>query len=267
MSGSRQAWLVIGLLTALVGIFLIVPSLLMAISSLSAGDTLDFPPEGLSLRWFGALLRNNDIRSSFVNTFEVSLICTVLGVLVGAPASVAMARCNWKIKPLIELFLFLPFIIPAVVTAVGFLMVYGAAGLLGRPWALAVALCAFNIPFMIGAITATVNRLDPHLEEAAASSGARPVERFITVTLPTIMPGVISGALLLFVLTFNEYVVSSFLVDVRSMTLPVEVFNQGRGVTTPLMAAISVLYLAISIVAIVTVDRLVGIESFFRSGH
>jgi len=267
MSSARGAWIAMGCVVALVSMFLLMPSLLMAISALSAGDVLNFPPEGVSLRWFLALLQNDEMRTALVNSFQVSLICTLLSVLAGTPASVALARTSWKIKPVIELFLFLPFIIPAVVTAVGFLTVYGEADLIGRPWALGIALSAFNLPFMMGAVMATVNRLDPNLEEAAASCGARPVERFLTVTLPAIMPGVVSGALLLFVLTFNEYVVSSFLVDVRSMTLPIEIFNQGRGVTSPIVAAASVLYLLISVVAIIGVDRLVGIESVFRSEH
>jgi len=267
MTQIGSARLTVAALTLLVAAFLLLPSALMALSALSAGNILTFPPQGLSLRWFAELAGNRAIRGALANSAEVSLLATVIAALAGTPASVALARLPWSLRPLMDLFLLLPFIIPAVVTAVGFMTVFGAAGLLGNLPALSVALAAFNLPFMIAAVSATAARLDPHLDEAASSCGAPPVERFLTVTLPTLLPGVISGALLLFVLTFNEYVVSSFMVDVHSMTLPVQVFNSGRGATTPLLAAISVLYFAISLVAIWAVDRLAGIEAFFRSSH
>ena len=128
-----------------------------------------------------------------------------------------------------------------------------------------MALCVINLPFMIWAVSASANALDSELENAAANCGAPPVVVFFTVTLPAVMPGVITGALLMFILAFNEFLVSLFLVDSRIVTLPVQIYNSIRSVITPDLAAVSVVYILIAVLAVWLLDRLVGLEIFLRS--
>ena len=117
----------------------------------------------------------------------------------------------------------------------------------------------------IWSVAASVNGLDPELANAAANCGAPPVQAFFTVTLPAVMPGVITGALLMFILAFNEFLVSLFLTDSRTVTLPVQIYNSIRSVITPALAAVSVLYIVIALAAVVLLDRLVGLDIFLRS--
>jgi putative spermidine/putrescine transport system permease protein len=122
-----------------------------------------------------------------------------------------------------------------------------------------------NLPFMIWGVSASVNALDPDMENAAANCGAPPVQVFLTVTLPAVMPGVITGALIMFVLAMNEFIVSLLLVNARIVTLPVMIYNSIRSIITPDLAAVSVVYILVAGAAVWLLDRLVGLDIFLRS--
>jgi putative spermidine/putrescine transport system permease protein len=114
-------------------------------------------------------------------------------------------------------------------------------------------------------VSGSVNALDPDLEAAAANCGAPPLQAFFSVTLPAVMPGVITGSLLMFILALNEFLVSLLLVDARIVTLPVQIYNSIRSIITPDLAAISVVFVAVAGVAIAALDRLVGLDIFLKS--
>jgi putative spermidine/putrescine transport system permease protein len=263
-SGARVLFLAI---VSLLVIFLIGPSLLMAIASFSGGGTLTFPPQGFGLHWYATLFDDEVLRAAFVNTAWVALVCTLVSTAAGTAAAIALARYGIPFRAGVELFMLLPFTIPLAVEGVGLLNVSGALGLIGVRWAIGIAIAATNLPFVTGAVSSAARRLDPSIEEAASSCGAYPVERFVTVTVPSLLPGILAGGLIMFITACNEFVICSFLVDVRSMTLPVELYNQARGVATPMIAAVSVCYTVVSIGAIWGIDRLAGIDSFLRASR
>jgi putative spermidine/putrescine transport system permease protein len=118
---------------------------------------------------------------------------------------------------------------------------------------------------MIWAVTGSVNALDPDLEHAAANCGAPPLQTFFAVTLPAVMPGVITGSLLMFILALNEFLVSLLLVDSRIITLPVLIYNSIRAIITPDLAAISVVFVVVAAIAIAMLDRAVGLDIFLKS--
>jgi putative spermidine/putrescine transport system permease protein len=145
------------------------------------------------------------------------------------------------------------------------MLLFGEIGVLGRLWPVGLACCLINLPFMIWAVTASANALDPDLENAAANCGAPPVQTFLFVTLPAVMPGIITGSLLMFILALNEFLVSLLLVDARIVTLPVQIYNSIRSIITPDLAAVSVVFIGAAALAIVFIDRLVGLDIFLRS--
>ena len=118
---------------------------------------------------------------------------------------------------------------------------------------------------MIWAVTSSAALLDPDLELAATSCGAGRVQMFLFVTLPAVMPGVITGSLLMFILAMNEFLVSLLLVDARTVTLPVQIYNSIRSIITPDLAAVSVVFIALAALAIALLDRLVGLDLFLKS--
>lgn len=246
-------------------VILSMPTIIVIGASLTAGEMVQFPPDGLSLRWYGRLLEMDGFRDAFLRTLYVSIVCTLISLPAGTLAALASVRYRLRMQAGIQVYLLLPFTIPLVVSGLSLMILYGELRVLGSLWPIGLALCIINLPFMIWSVSASVNELDPEIENAAANCGAPPVQAFLTVTLPAVMPGVITGALLMFILAFNEFLVSLFLTDSRTVTLPVQIYNSIRGVITPDLAAVSVVYIVIALAAIWLLDRLVGLEIFLRS--
>ena len=145
------------------------------------------------------------------------------------------------------------------------MLVFGEVGVHGSLWPVGVATAVINLPFMIWAVSSSAAGIDPDLELAAQSCGAGPVQTFFYVTLPSVMPGIITGSLLMFILSLNEFLVSLLLVDARIVTLPVQVYNSIRSIITPDLAAVSVVFIAVAMLAITVLDKLVGLEIFLKS--
>lgn len=246
-------------------LFLALPTLVVLAASFTAGNIVTFPPDGWSLRWYATLLLKPDFLAAFGRSLQVGAVCTALAVPAGTLAALALARGGARFAVPLQVYLLLPFTIPLVVSGIGLMLVFGPLGLLGRVWPVGVACCVVNLPFMIWAVAASVNHLNPDLEHAAMNLGAPPTHAFFTVTLPAVAPGIVTGALVMFILAVNEFLVSLMLVDARTVTLPVLVYNAIRSTITPDLAAVSVVYLALALAAIWLLDRWVGLELFLRS--
>ncbi len=241
-------------------VFLALPNIVIVMISFTSGNMVAFPPEGFSLRWYEALLTRPEFMAALQRSLWVGLVCTALAVPAGTLAALALARFRIRFPTGLQLYLLLPFTIPLVVSGIALMLLFGRAGLLGSVWPVGIAACVINLPFMIWAVAASVNHLDPDLENAAMNCGAPPTHTFFTVTLPAVAPGILTGALIMFILAVNEFLVSLMLVDARIVTLPVLVYNAIRNIITPDLAAVSVVYLLIAIAAIWVLDRLVGLD-------
>ena len=263
MSGRRHyvLWLVVGFTL----VTLSLPTLVIVGASFTAGKIIAFPPDGLSLRWYAAIANAGDLRAAFLRSLYVAVVCTLVAIPIGTLAGVALAKYRLRYEKTIQLYLLLPFTIPLIGSGIGLMLIFGAAGVLGRLWPIGIACCVINLPFMIWAVAGSVNALDPDLENAAANCGAPPVQTFFAVTLPAVMPGVITGSLLMFILALNEFLVSLLLVDARIMTLPVQIYNSIRSIITPDLAAISVVFIVCAALVIALLDRLVGLDIFLKS--
>ena len=263
MSGRKPwvMWLIVGFSL----ITLSLPTLVIVGASFTAGKIIAFPPDGLSLKWYAAIAEASDLRSAFFRSLYVATVCTLVAIPLGTLAGVALAKYRLRTEKTIQLYLLLPFTIPLIGSGIGLMLVFGSAGVLGQLWPIGIAICAINLPFMIWAVSGSVNALDPDLENAAANCGAPPVQTFFAVTLPAVMPGVITGSLLMFILALNEFLVSLLLVDARIMTLPVQIYNSIRSIITPDLAAISVVFVVVAGLAVAALDRLVGLDIFLKS--
>ena len=263
MSG-RKPW-VLWLLVGFSLITLSLPTLVIVGASFTAGKIIAFPPDGLSLKWYAAIADASDLRSAFLRSLYVATVCTLVAIPLGTLAGVALAKYRLKYEKAVQIYLLLPFTIPLIGSGIGLMLIFGSAGVLGQLWPIGIAICAINLPFMIWAVSGSVNALDPDLENAAANCGAPPVQTFFAVTLPAVMPGVITGSLLMFILALNEFLVSLLLVDARIMTLPVQIYNSIRSIITPDLAAISVVFVVVAGLAVAALDRLVGLDIFLKS--
>jgi putative spermidine/putrescine transport system permease protein len=246
-------------------LFLALPTLVVLAASFTAGSIVTFPPQGLSLRWYAELLHRPEFLAALGRSLQVGLVCTLLAIPAGTLAALALARFRLRWATGLQVYLLLPFTIPLVVSGIGLMLVFGPLGWLGRVWPVGLACCVINLPFMIWAVAAAVNHLDPDLEHAAHNLGAPPTHAFFTVTLPAVTPGIVTGALVMFILAVNEFLVSLMLVDARTVTLPVLVYNAIRSTITPDLAAVSVVYVVLAAAAIWLLDRLVGLDLFLKS--
>jgi putative spermidine/putrescine transport system permease protein len=265
MTGPRAKSLVLWGIVSAVVVMLSLPTVVIIGASFTAGDIVAFPPDGLSLRWYERLLGARAFQDAFWRTLYVSVVCTAIALPVGTLAAIGLVRYRVRFARTVQVYLLLPFTVPLVVSGLSMMLLFGEMRLLGALWPVGFALCLINIPFMIWSVSASVNALDPELENAAAMCGAGPVATFFTVTLPAVMPGVITGGLLMFILAFNEFIVSLLLTDARTVTLPVQIYNSIRSVITPDLAAVSVVYIVIALVAVWLLDRLVGLDIFLKS--
>ncbi|MEZ5591462.1 MAG: ABC transporter permease [Gammaproteobacteria bacterium] len=265
MTSQRAKAIVLWLFVLCSLLLLGLPTLIILGASFTAGDIVAFPPDGFSLRWYSELWRLDDFKDAFVRSLYVSAICTLISLPTGTLAALALIRGKLKFRNSIQVYLLLPFTIPLVVSGIGSMLVFGELRILGQLWPIGLALCVINLPFMIWAVSASAHQLDPDLENAAANCGAPPLQTFLTVTLPAVSPGVITGALLMFILAFNEFLVSLFLIDARIVTLSVSIYNSIRSVITPDLAAVSVVYILVAALAVWLLDRLVGLDLFLKS--
>ena len=265
MTGSRSKAIVLWTFVAAALLMLSAPTVVVLGASFTAGNIITFPPDGLSLKWYGAIAQATDLRQAFLRSLVVATVCTAVAIPVGTLAGIALAKYRVRFARFIQIYLLLPFTIPLIGSGIGLMLIFGNAGVLGRLWPVGIACCVINLPFMIWAVTASASNLSPDLELAAANCGAPPLQRFFYITLPAVLPGVITGSLLMFILALNEFLVSLLLVDARTMTLPVQIYNSIRSIITPDLAAVSVVFIAAAGLAIALLDRLVGLDIFLKS--
>ena len=246
-------------------VFLILPSLIILVVSLGSGEIISFPPTELSLQWYASLLDQPQYVQPFVNSVIVATFCTAISIPIGIVTALGLNRYDIRFEDGIQIYLLLPFTVPLVVSGFIFLIIFGRLGWIGQLWAVGLGLTIINIPFMIWSVASSVNAFDPTLEDAARSLGAEEIQTFFKITLPSLMPGVISGALLMFMLALNEFIVSLIITVTETETLPVAIYGAIRGNISPQIAAVSSVYVLVAIVAIVVADRLVGLERFLHT--
>lgn len=257
--------LVLWLLVGLCVVTLSAPTLVVLGASFTAGNMIAFPPQGLSLQWYARIALAEDLRQAFVRSLIVATICTLVALPAGTLAGIALSRFRLRFGSAIQIYLLLPFTVPLIGSGIGLMLVFGSWGALGSLWPVGVACAVINLPFIIWAVASSAGALDPDLELAAASCGAGRVQTFLSVTLPGVLPGVITGSLLMFILAMNEFLVSLLLTDARTVTLPVQIYNSIRSIITPDLAAVSVVFIVMAGLAIAVLDRIVGLEIFLKS--
>lgn len=236
--------------------FLLAPLLIVGVLSVSAGDYLSFPPPGWSGRWFAALVGNGALVQAARNSAVLAAAVTAVSLLAGFPAALAVAR-GMAPAP-VAAALAAPLLMPTLVLGLALLMVLQPLGLLATWTGLALGHLVVVLPFVVRLLVTALTALPPDLEAAAATLGAAPLRAFFHVTLPLAAPGALAAATLSFLLSFDETVISLFLVGPRLTTLPVTLFHYTENHADPLVAALAVTLILFAAVIVLVVDRLVG---------
>ena len=248
--------MIVRLLAACGYSFLLAPLVVVIVLSFTSAPYLTFPPPGLSLRWYVALAGNAEMLRAAWSSVVLGIIVTAAALLTGMPAALAVARRQapaWVAGALS-----LPLLLPTLVIGLALLMVLQPLGLLASWPGLALGHLMVVLPFVVRLMVSAFAGLPPQLEDAAATLGARPWQGFWLVTLPLAAPGAIAAAVLSFLLSFDETVISLFLVGPRLTTLPVALFHYAEARVDPLLAALAVVLIVLALAIVLLVDRLVG---------
>jgi spermidine/putrescine transport system permease protein len=243
--------------TALVYLFLYAPIAILVVFSFNASRQTAFW-SGFTLDWYRRLLDNEPLFRAVRNSLVVAGAATALAVLLGTPAALALARPSFRGRRATQALLYLPVIIPEVVLGAALVTFFGAVQLRLSLWTVVIAHVVFSVSYVAIVVRARLAGLDPALEEAARDLGAGPFETFRRVTLPLAAPGILASALLVFTLSIDDYVITSFVAGVGATTLPLHIYSMLKVGVTPEVNAVSTLLLAATVLLIVLAHRLLG---------
>jgi putative spermidine/putrescine transport system permease protein len=245
---------------ALAYVLLALPAVIVVVSSLSRTTYLTFPPQGLTLAWYWRAFESEAFMGSLALSTRLAVAATVLALAIGTPAAYAVDRYRFRGRELLQSFLISPLIVPLVVLAIGLLQLLTWLGL-GQPFLrLLIGHVVITLPYVVRTMTASLALFDRSLEEAAMSLRATPWQVLRRVTLPVLLPGLLSSAVFCFVTSFGNITVSVFLSRGGQVTLPVQIFTYVEHSYDPVLAAVSTLVIAVTIAVIVVVERTVGLE-------
>jgi putative spermidine/putrescine transport system permease protein len=245
---------------ALAYLVLALPAVIVVLSSLSRTTYLTFPPRGLTLQWYARAFESEAFMGSLALSTRLALVATAVALLLGTPAAYAVDRHRFRGRELLQAFLISPLIVPLVVLAIGLLQLLTWIGL-GQPFVrLLIGHVVITLPYVVRTMSASLALFDRSLEEAAMSLRATPWQVVRRVTLPVLLPGLLTSAVFCFVTSFGNITVSVFLARAGEVTLPVQIFTYVEHSYDPVLAAVSTLVIAVTLAVILLVERTVGLE-------
>ncbi len=249
-SGPGLQRAVFGAWTVAILAFLYVPILLLVAYSFN-DSRLNVTWEGFTTRWFGELFQNRTLLRAFQNSLIVGLATTAVSTLLGTAGAWLLHRYRFPARGPLQLFVFIPMVMPEILMGVSLLVLFVTLSLPLGHLSLVIAHTTFCFPFVMVGVQARLQGIDPALEEAAMDLGATPWQAFRLVIVPYLMPAIISGALMAFTLSFDEYIVSIFVSGPESQTLPLKVFGMVRVGLNPQLNALSTLFIAATILLVI----------------
>lgn len=244
-----------------IAVFVLAPLLVVAASAVTSTGYLTFPPQGFSLEWFGAAFRNSSFIDGLVTSVRLGLLATAICVVCGTLAAYAIARVPGRLTAWLEQVFLSPLLLPSAVLGLGLLQVLSLSGWRGYFLGGLLAHVIVASPFVVRAVLAGLRQMDPRIVEASQSLGAGPIRTFLTVVLPSIGPSIASGAVFAFVISFDEAVVTLFLVGPQFETLPVTIFTYVQYSNDPSVAAISTVIVIFCAVLVGIMNKLQGGKS------
>ncbi len=239
------------LLLILVFIFLFLPIIVLIIYSFNSSQ-MNILFEGFTLKWYKELFNNTDLIESFINTFLVAISSTAISTIIGTISAYGLYKYDFPFKKIINGLIYIPIVIPEIVLGISLLSVYTLMKLELSLMTIILSHIAFSIPFVIVSVRTTLTKETITYEEAARDLGASNYRVFKDIVLPTIMPGVISGATLAFTLSLDDVVISYFTAGPGSNTLPLYIYSMIKTGITPDVNALTSIILIITFIILLS---------------
>jgi len=253
----------------LVVIFLYAPIVILLIFSFNKSAVPTFPLSGFTLHWYRAFLANSEIRGALETSAIIAALSSAGAVVLGVLASIALTRRRFRIKPAVSALLLSPLVIPYVVFGISLLLLFHTLGVPRSLLTVVIGHIVISLPYTILVLVPRLDQIDVSLEEAAFDLGASRLRTFRSITLPLILPAVVSAFLIAFTTSFDEYAVASFVVGTR-VTFPIYLYSALRFPSQlPQVIAVAVVVLVLSLAVVVAAEvgrrfverRFVALES------
>jgi putative spermidine/putrescine transport system permease protein len=241
-------------------IFMLAPIVIVCIVAFTPEGFLSFPTNGLSLRWFRTIAQYPEFIRAFWVSIWLGALSSVIALSLSVPAALAIARYRFKGRDALATLFMSPLMIPPVVLGIAFLRFFSLVGLGGTFTGLVLSHIVIVFPFALRLTLASAVGMDRAIEQAAISLGASDWIVFRRVTLPLILPALISGWALAFIQSFDEVTMSVFVAAPGTETLPVRMFLYIQDNIDPLVTSVSASVIALTVIALVALDRLYGLE-------
>lgn len=257
------------IITVLVFVFLYIPMLVLAVASFNEGlDIAVF--KGFTFDQYRELFRDRALLHLLGNSLIIAVLSTLIATVLGTAAAVGIHSMRGRMRSAIMTVTNIPMTNPDIVTGVSLALLFAFAGTLLRNnnvlgfWTLLIAHITFNLPYVILNVMPKLAQMDPDMTEAALDLGCTPVQAFFKVVLHEIMPGVISGALMAFTMSLDDFVISYFVTGSSFITLPVEIYNYTK---KPIQPKIYALFTLIFVAILIMMSAMNLLQARDRSKH
>ena len=234
------------IVVTLVVVFLLAPLVVIAVGSVNENRYLNFPPEGFSLSWYAELFTDPGWRTSIRYSVTIATISAALAVLIAMPLAFILRTYRIRLSPLLYTLGILPFMLPPIISALGMQVFWLSTGHVGRIENVIIAHAIFFSTLPLVTISLAMETMDQALPEAARTLGADQRTTFRTITLPLLIPSMVTGYAAAFVLSLNEYIIAFLVAGFTVETLPVKIVNGLRYGFTPTIAAVAVVFIVIA---------------------
>lgn len=242
--------------------FLFLPILVIILFSFNT-SSLNIVFEGFTFDWYKELFNNKTLLEALYNTLIVAFVSTIISTIIGTISAYALKKYNFPFKNIILELLYIPIVIPEIVLGISLLAIYTLLKLELGLFTLILAHICFSIPFVIINVRSVLDNMDPNIEKAASDLGASKLKTFFNVVIPTILPGILSGAQLALTLSLDDVVISYFTAGPGSNTLPLHVYSIIKtGVTPDVNALITIMLLFVFV--ILTISTIINLKRLRR---
>ena len=239
---------------ALVLVFLYAPIAILLVFSFNKASVPTFPLSGFTLHWYHQFATNPELKGALQTSAIVAALSSLGAVLLGVLSSIALVRRRFVAKAAVSALLLSPLVIPYVVFGVSLLLLFHKLGIPRSMLTVVIGHVVISLPYTILVLVPRLEQIDVSLEEAAYDLGAGPLRTFRSVTLPLILPAVVSALLIAFTTSFDEYAVASFVVGTRT-TFPIFLYSALRFPNQlPQVIAVAVVVIVVSLVVVVAAE-------------
>ncbi|OKH12015.1 ABC transporter permease [[Limnothrix rosea] IAM M-220] len=246
-TASRNRWVISwqAIFSGLMFLYMYLPIFVLGFYSFNE-SAYSSSWQGFSLKWYSTLFQDERVFTALQKSLTVAVVAVGISAVIGTMMAVGLAKYRFPGRTLFVGVSYLPLIVPDIAIAVATLVFLAVIGLPLSLWTIIAAHVVFCLAYVAIVVSSRLASLDPNLEEAALDLGATPVQAFIRVLLPELAPAILAGCLLSFVLSMDDFLISSFTAGTGSTTLPMEIFSRIRTGVKPDINALSVLLILVS---------------------